>query len=210
MFNRTVAYVLVTEKRDTARTRRRLNREDWTDAALTALAEGGVAAVAIEPLAQRLGATKGSAYWHFPGRDALLRATLERWADEHTEAVIDLVEAEADPARRLHTLFASVLLHPDGNAVELALLASADDPVVGPVLRRVTERRVSYLASLLAQYGFPRAHARRRAVLAYATYLGHAQLLRAAPEMLPKGRTARQRHVDETVAAMLGRAGRSA
>src|SRR5690606_21017046 len=59
--------------------RARLSADDWAEAALDLIAEQGVAAVAVEPLARRLGVTKGSFYWHFPSRDALLQAALERW-----------------------------------------------------------------------------------------------------------------------------------
>jgi Bacterial regulatory proteins, tetR family len=38
-------------------------------AALAAIAKGGLAAVAVEPLAARLGATKGSFYWHLTWGD---------------------------------------------------------------------------------------------------------------------------------------------
>src|SRR5690606_6770697 len=54
----------------------RLSAEDWAQAALDLIAEHGVASVAVEPLARRLGVTKGSFYWHFPSRDALLQAAL--------------------------------------------------------------------------------------------------------------------------------------
>ena len=57
----------------------RLSAEDWALAALDVIAESGLAAVAVEPLARRLGVTKGSFYWHFPSREALLVAALERW-----------------------------------------------------------------------------------------------------------------------------------
>jgi AcrR family transcriptional regulator len=60
----------------------RLSREHWIEAALDALGEGGVAAVAVEPLAARLGVTKGSFYWHFADVDAFLGALAERWAAE--------------------------------------------------------------------------------------------------------------------------------
>ena len=46
----------------------RLSAEDWAVAALDVIAESGLAAVAVEPLAKRLGVTKGSFYWHFPSR----------------------------------------------------------------------------------------------------------------------------------------------
>ncbi|GGM37732.1 TetR family transcriptional regulator [Longimycelium tulufanense] len=176
-----------------------MGKADWTAAALAALAEGGVAAVAIEPLAARLGTTKGSAYWHYPSRDALLHATLERWEVEHTEAIITMVGSESDPARRLRVLLGSVLEHAAENQVEIAVLADADHPVVAPVLQRVTERRVSYLASLFAELGYGRGEARRRALLAYAAYLGHAQLLRATPEVLPAARSTQRRYLDQTI-----------
>ena len=47
----------------------RLSADDWAQAALEQIAEQGVAAVAVEPLARRLGVTKGSFYWHFPSRE---------------------------------------------------------------------------------------------------------------------------------------------
>lgn len=66
----------VPEKTDRAP---RLRAVDWAQAALDVVATDGVNAVAVEPLARKLGVTKGSFYWHFPSRDALLHAALERW-----------------------------------------------------------------------------------------------------------------------------------
>ncbi|MYI14426.1 MAG: TetR/AcrR family transcriptional regulator, partial [Acidimicrobiaceae bacterium] len=40
----------------------RLSAEDWVEASLQVLVEGGVAAVKILPIAQRLGVTRGSFY----------------------------------------------------------------------------------------------------------------------------------------------------
>lgn len=159
----------------------RKTREDWTGVALRALAEGGIAAVAVEPLAARLGTTKGSAYWHFPNREALLRATLERWEREHTDAVIELLESVDGPPAKLRLLFGAVLRTGERSAVELAVLAAGDHPVVAPVLARVVQRRVGCLEGLFRELGFPDDVARRRAVLAYSVYLGQAQLVAAAP-----------------------------
>ena len=63
-----------------ARRTLRLSADEWIDAASQATMEGGIATAAVEPLAERLGVTKGSLYWHVPSRDALLEALLERWA----------------------------------------------------------------------------------------------------------------------------------
>lgn len=185
--------------------RPRLSRDDWTAAALSALAEGGVAAIAIEPLATRLGATKGSAYWHFANREELLRATLERWERDETESIIELVDAQPDPLSRLRTLFASVFSHPKANMVELALSASATDPLVAQIVDRVTERRIAYLASLFTQLQFSPTDARRRAVLAYSSYLGNAHLRHTAPAMLPTDDTGWNAYVDDALFALTRR-----
>lgn len=180
----------------------RLGKDDWTLVALQALARGGLPAVAVEPLAAQLGTTKGSAYWHFPNREALLRATLERWEQEQTEVVIAEVERETDPDRRLRALFHMVLSHVRAGAVELALLASVDDPLVGPVLERVTDRRVTYLAKMFADLGFGKTEAKRRALIAYTTYLGHTQLTRTSLERLPKTRAALDAYIDNLLAIL--------
>ncbi|WP_158891362.1 TetR/AcrR family transcriptional regulator [Amycolatopsis anabasis] len=183
----------------------RKSRADWTAAALDALAEGGVAAVAMEPLAARLGTTKGSAYWHFANRDELLRSTLERWEAEHTEAVIEYIESRPDPRDRLHALLGAALRLSRGSTVLAAMLAAAEHPVVSPILNRVTDRRIGYLASLFADLGFGRAEARRRAVLAYSTYVGNVALQRALPDRLPKTAAAREAYVRDALTALTAR-----
>ncbi|WP_229905229.1 TetR/AcrR family transcriptional regulator [Lentzea cavernae] len=162
----------------------RRNRDDWTEMALRALAEGGLQAVAIEPLAARAGATKGSVYHHFPNREALLKATAERWEREHTEKVIEVVESERTPQDKLKTLFAVVLDRTRKGSVEMALQAGATNDVVAPVLRRVTEKRLTYLAELFVQLGFGEAQARKRALIAFSLYLGQAQMWVTLPGLV--------------------------
>src|SRR5215831_11230520 len=105
-----------------ARPRRRLTREDWAAAALAAIAEGGLSAVAVEPLAARLGTSKGSFYWHFANRDALLEAALSVWEATTTTEVLSRVEAQADPREQLRLLIAVVTEMAERDPVGLALL----------------------------------------------------------------------------------------
>jgi AcrR family transcriptional regulator len=171
-----------------------LGPRDWTEAALSALAAGGLSAVAVEPLAKSLGTTKGSFYWHFTDRNALLAATLDLWERRDTERVIADLNETPDALSRLRALlrltFASV---GDGSAgsggtVELALQASASHPLVAATLQRVTRRRLEVVTRLYMELGLPPASARQRALLAYTAYLGHAQIAHATPELLPRGR----------------------
>ena len=188
--------------------RKTLSAQDWAAAALHALATGGVAAVAVEPIAARLGTTKGSFYWHFSSRDALLEAALLRWERVETEDVIALVEAQPDARTRLRALLTLALgghsAHPAGNEVELALQATAGHPLVAPVLARVTERRLGYLTGLFGELGFPRGPARQRSLLAYTAYLGHAQLAHSTPGTVPTGQ-ALARYVDAVIAVLVTR-----
>ncbi|WP_433505692.1 TetR/AcrR family transcriptional regulator [Pseudonocardia halophobica] len=189
--------------------RRTLTADDWAAAALRALAEGGTRAVAVEPLAARLGATKGSFYWHFRSRDELLAAALDRWERVETEEVIRTVEAEPDPLARLRALLLLVLgatTERAGNAVELGLQGDAGHPLVAPVLERVSRRRIAYLTALFTRLGFAAAEAERRSLLAYTAYLGHAQLAHATPTLAPRGE-ALQAYADEVIRTVVDRGG---
>jgi AcrR family transcriptional regulator len=184
-----------------------LTAEDWSAAALAALERNGLAAVAVEPIAKTLGATKGSFYWHFTGRDDLIAAALELWERRDTDGVIAAVDRTADGADRLRVLLrlvlAAVVETPGAGSIELALQPHANHPMVAPVLARVTERRMSTLESLFAEHGLSKSQARDRALLAYTAYLGHAQLAHATPDRLPKG-AAFTTYVDRIVETLAG------
>ncbi|MCK7624779.1 TetR/AcrR family transcriptional regulator [Streptomyces sp. RS10V-4] len=187
-------------------TRQRLTARDWADAALAAMGEGGLAAVAVEPLAARLGTTKGSFYWHFANRDALIEAALDRWAETRTTAVIEELAGEPDPGTRLRRLFLRATHRAAEDPLELSLLASATDPRVAAALARVTDRRIRHIAALFAELGFPEDEAHRRGLLAYTAYLGHSQLSHAVPRTLPAGPD-RERHLDAVLETLLSPVG---
>jgi AcrR family transcriptional regulator len=154
----------------------RLSADDWAQAALDLIAEQGVAAVAVEPLARRLGVTKGSFYWHFPSRDALLQAALERWEKVEQEQVFGQLEAIADPRERLRSLFNLVAHEYKSHIIYSELLKALDHPAVQPVIGRVSDRRMEYLTASFRQAGLARTDAQHRARLAYAAYVGFLQL----------------------------------
>ncbi|MFC9240047.1 TetR/AcrR family transcriptional regulator [Streptomyces decoyicus] len=182
--------------------RQRLTAQDWAEAALAAMGEGGLAAVAVEPLAARLGTTKGSFYWHFANRDALIEAALKRWEEIGTEAVITEAEAEPDPGKRLRVLLVRATNRSAADPLDVSLLATAAHPRVAAALARVTARRIGYVAALFAELGFPEDEARRRGLLAYTAYLGHTQLGHAVPESLPAD-AARDRYLDGVIETLV-------
>lgn len=171
----------------------RLSAQDWARAALEVIAESGLAALAVEPLARRLGATKGSFYWHFPNRGALVEAALQRWEREYTEGTMARVEAPLpdgrppSPAERLRRLLTTVVGYTRHGDLEVALLASADDPQVATVLRRVTRRRIDLVTRLYRELGLEPEEARRRAALGVSVFLGHLQYARIGTPPVPAG-----------------------
>jgi AcrR family transcriptional regulator len=154
----------------------RLSADDWAQAALDLIAEQGVAAVAVEPLARRLGVTKGSFYWHFPSRESLLVAALERWEKTEQEAIFGQLEQIADPRQRLRQLFDVVAHEVSSHVIYSALLKALDHPIVAPVIGRVSQRRLEWLAASFRQAGLDPTAAQHRARLAYAAYVGFLQL----------------------------------
>ena len=69
------------------------SRASWITAALEVLASEGIGRVRVEPLAKKLGVTKGSFYWHFDDRPALHAAMLAQWQETQTLGIIAMVEA---------------------------------------------------------------------------------------------------------------------
>jgi AcrR family transcriptional regulator len=187
--------------------RHRLGRDDWITAALAAIADGGLTAVAVEPLAARLGTTKGSFYWHFENRDALLEAAIRRWEKETTtDVAAELAAAHDSPASQFRRLVTGVIERAEHDRVGPALLASADNPAVATALQRVAAARLSLIATVLRRLGFPPAEARRRALLAYSAYLGHGQLVHSTPDVLPVTRAARRAYLDDVICVLTARA----
>ncbi len=165
-----------------------LTAQDWAAAALDAIADGGIEAVSVEPLARALGVTKGSFYWHFANRKALLKAALELWEERETTEVVRQVEDIADPRRRLQQVFRVANSGFRNGRLTGIFAAASADPLIGPVVERVAKKRLDFLQDAYAALGFPRNEARRWAMFAYATFMGTLQLRRDDATALPRGR----------------------
>ena len=141
------------------------------------IAEEGVAALAVEALARRLGVTKGSFYWHFKNREALLQAALKRWeTDDDRQLEQHLGAAGEQPRERLEALFRWVSGETQAHRIYAALLQALDHPLVKPMMTRVSQRRMDFLELAFRQAGMDPEAARHRARLTYAAYVGFLQL----------------------------------
>ncbi|WP_433756758.1 TetR/AcrR family transcriptional regulator [Nocardia sp. CA-135398] len=152
----------------------RLSAQDWALAALKAIADGGLAAVAVEPLARTLGVTKGSFYAHYRNRDELIEAALAEWVRSHGEGGLAEFAAIADPERRLRELLITVVqaVQPLAPSVHLSLLGDRNDPRVRDAVGRVNGARLELMTRTYRELGLPPERAAHRARIAYAAILG--------------------------------------
>jgi AcrR family transcriptional regulator len=172
---------------ETAPSRQSLTAQDWAAAALDAVAGGGLDAVAVEPLARRLGVTKGSFYWHFPNREALVKAALALWEQRETVDVVSGLDQEPDPYQRIVNLFKRANSSYKAGRLYLALAAASDDVRVNEVVQRVSARRLAYLEKCYRALGMGAEEAPLWATFAYATFIGNQQVHRDTPQSFPAG-----------------------
>ena len=152
----------------------RTPRSQWIDEGLNALAAGGPDAVRVDVLAKTLGVTRGGFYWHFADRQALLDAMLETWERRSTHDVLERVESEGgdarDKVRRAGMLTFSPALLP----IDLAVRDWARrDEAVGERLRRVDNRRMAYLRTLIGELSADEGDVEARSLLAFSLAIGN-------------------------------------
>ncbi len=160
----------------------RLDEGDWTRAALKVLAEQGIDAVRVEALAKMLNITKGSFYWHFKDREALLSAMLDDWRRRATSDIIARLERTHEPAEvRLRKLLRLPFLGPRsklGADVELSIrIWGKRDPRVRSTLKEVDSLRLGHIRKLLEEAGVAEGESFARAVIVYSFIRVSASLI---------------------------------
>lgn len=163
----------------------RRSRDDWTAVGLTHLGEVGVDKVRVDRIANELGVTKGSFYWHFKDRNELLGLIVDGWETRHTEEVIRSAEASGpDPRQRAARLWSITRADPSIRA-ELAIRdwARRDEQVASKV-RRVDDRRLRYVESLLSELGVQSHEISARSLLLYSLVFSDYLITTTHPERI--------------------------
>lgn len=157
----------------------------WVEAALAALAEGGIDRVRVEVVAERLGVTKGGFYRRFKDRRALLDAILDTWSQGRI-AAIDKQTALGDESatERLESIIKlySERVSAQGMAIELAIRQWArSDVAAAAAVAAVDAARLKNVKALYRQAGLTEEAAQVRAVLFYAFIFGQSLLFLEQP-----------------------------
>ena len=157
-------------------TRTQLDPNHWIEAAIDVLANEGIAGLRVETLAKRCGVTKGSFYWHFKDRQALLEAVLEHWK---TGRILDIEKTTAIiPGREREQLHHAIEVYGasrnlKGMAIELAMRDWArHDAKAATVVESVDLYRLECTRKLFLASGMSDAEAKSRSLLLYACVFG--------------------------------------
>ena len=161
----------------------RLTRDDWLDAAFRVEVDGGFDKVRVLLLADTLGVTRGSFYWHFADHAELVSALLTRWR-EHEQATNKALALPSsdDPRRDLELLLESALAHAGADLenmrFELALRGlGRRDPAVADMLAEVDGQRMALFYEKFLRYTGDAHKAGDLAALFYLAVVGSYQAL---------------------------------
>ena len=157
-----------------APTDQRVSRADWIRHGLAVLAEEGIDAVRVEPLAVRLGVTKGSFYWHFADRATLHAAMLESWRQRATRNIAARTSAiAAGPKQQLHHLLSLIATSGAAARLETAIRSWASaDTKAARLVAEVDKERTEFVVNLLVSVGIARPTAQLRARMMYLLLIG--------------------------------------
>jgi AcrR family transcriptional regulator len=169
----------------------RLTRDAWLDAAFTAVVEGGFGDVRVLLLADRLGVTRGSFYWHFADHAGLMQALLARWRAQEEAGLAYVAAMDTGHPRSLLDQLLDHALKRGGKRLantrfELALRGLARrDEAVANLLHHIDVARVKAFEGLFLRIGIAEQEARELATMFYLGVVGCLHAL-AQPDATPE------------------------
>ncbi len=151
----------------------------WLDAAYDMLVDGGVEAVKVMPLAERLGLSRTSFYWHFADRDALLAGLVARWQAKNTGSLVERCEATAATIAAAMLNLIDCWVDPNlfDSRMEFAMRTWAlTDPGVEAAMADADATRIEAITALFLRFGYDAVEADTRARTLYLTQVGYIAL----------------------------------
>jgi AcrR family transcriptional regulator len=156
----------------------RLSSEDWIEAALSVLVQDGIEAVQITTLARQLQVTRGSFYWHFDSREALLDALIAEWRARNTGVMVEAIADTPSLDDGILALFAVWVDHTRFDpALDQAIRYWArHDEALRKTVKAEDSARVAAIAGFFTRHGFHQPEAFIRARVIYFTQISYYAL----------------------------------
>lgn len=156
----------------------------WLDAAYQLLVEGGVEAVKVMPLAERLGLSRTSFYWHFADREALLAGLIARWETKNTANLIAQTQIPAATIAEAALYLCDCWFMPDifDDRLEFAIRTWAlTDAQLEKTLAAADAMRIGAIKAMFLRFGFAKDEADIRAYTVYLTQIGYISMRFSEP-----------------------------
>lgn len=148
------------------------NRQTWLRAGLQLLATQGPERLRIMSIAEELGVTKGSFYWHFKNLDDYHCALIEEWERSDTQQAIAFVESMTGDANAKLQCWITGASMSDLHLAKALRTWSMSHPLVKEVQARVDQQRINYLSKLLHDVGWSADQAATLGQWTYWAFIG--------------------------------------
>ncbi|MDR2334537.1 MAG: TetR/AcrR family transcriptional regulator [Burkholderiaceae bacterium] len=150
-----------------------LSASDWIDAAWDAIGTHGMAGVRVEALATKMKVTKGSFYWHFKDRDALIDAVVQRWLEVFSIKTMEsALKGGAAADERLWQLFERVVKELSTAHSAVLRLWARNSPKLMTVLHAEHEKRMGFVSRAFRELGFDERESLLRADMYLSLLMG--------------------------------------
>jgi len=164
----------VAERGSPAAERSQLQRFDWLQQALEIFVKEGIDAIRITRLANDLGVTRGSFYWHFKNREDLIESLVAYWKDKNTAAITTSVAQASSLADGIFHFFETciddALFDP---RLDLALREWARrSPSIHQLVNDEDAARIDALCQFYRRFDYPMPQALIRARVLYYSQIG--------------------------------------
>jgi AcrR family transcriptional regulator len=154
--------------------RNQLQRFDWLRMALEVFVEEGIDSIRITRLADELGVTRGSFYWHFQNREDLIDSLVSFWKDKNTAAITESVTRASSLADGILRFFETCIDSSQFDPrLDLALREWARRSMrIRTLLDGEDETRIEALRQFYRRFEYPMPQALIRARVLYYSQIG--------------------------------------
>jgi len=150
-------------------------RESYFETGLEVLTDRGYGGLKLAEVCNRLGVTTGSFYHYFPSWPVYTRELVAYWVQDRTVALIEKIQLETDPRRRIEVSIEVGLSLPHG-AEEAIRSWSAADPHVYAVQAEVDRQRFEILHKSAMEIVHDERQSQAFAMWALYVLVGYEQL----------------------------------
>lgn len=173
----------------------RLSIDDWIEAGYALLADGGLPALKVDRLCQRLAVTKGSFYWHFSDLASYREALIESWSQQRGAEHEVHNRIRSQPPRERLSMMIAALVSPRHWKLERTMREWArSDAAVAAGVDAADRRVQAAVRQAFVDLGFAPHDADLRAATTFAAGIGFLNLAGTKPRPLPASQ--RERFLD--------------